>query len=237
MENIIRCNVYGCEKKVEARKMCRAHYRRFIKTGSTYINPHGRKGLVYGVGFNDAIYHIQPTINGNRTICPYYDVWASMLQRCYSPVLHKKRPTYKGCEVSEDWKTFMNFRSWMMFQDWRGNDLDKDLLVPGNKIYSPETCVFVSQHVNTLLCDNRKRRGEYPIGVCWHTITNKFRAAMSFKGKRMHIGLYDTAHEAHEAYVNKKYGYILQVAKAQIDFRVRRSLVDFAEKLKRDLKT
>jgi len=36
-------------------------------------------------------------------------------------------------------------------QDWEGKHLDKDILIPGNKIYSPDRCIFVSSLINLLI--------------------------------------------------------------------------------------
>lgn len=47
------------------------------------------KGLVAGIGINDAGYPIAKfgkTVNGKKVIewvCPFYKTWSSMLQRCY----------------------------------------------------------------------------------------------------------------------------------------------------------
>ena len=76
-----------------------------------------------------------------------------MLQRCYSESHLVRQPTYKGCSVCEEWLTFSNFKSWMEQQDWEGKQLDKDLLVYKNKIYSPETCVFVSSVINSFFVE------------------------------------------------------------------------------------
>ena len=55
----------------------------------------------------------------------------------------------------------------MVEQDWEGLQLDKDLLVNGSKVYSRETCVFVSNQVNIFLTERGNDRGEWPIGVNW----------------------------------------------------------------------
>lgn len=106
--------------------------------------------LVYGVGVNDADYMLKPTVNGRRECCPFYQKWKSMLERCYSDKNFKKYPSYIGCTVCYEWLIFSKFKSWMENQDWKGKQLDKDIRVKGNKIYSPETCSFVSHAVNTI---------------------------------------------------------------------------------------
>lgn len=109
--------------------------------------------MVYGVGINDADYFVNATRgDGTRWRCPFYKAWKNMLARCYSKAYWKQQPERRGSKVDERWHSFMAFREWMVEQDWKGNHLDKDLLVPGNKNYSPETCVFVSRQVNSYVC-------------------------------------------------------------------------------------
>lgn len=144
------------------------------------------KKLVCGVGFNDADYAVQKfetigyvagKIKQKKVwACPYYRAWASMLERCYSKKYQDRWPTYKGCTVSKEWHTFSNFKNWMQKQDFEGKQLDKDLLVQGNKIYGAYTCVFVTQAVNKFANDNGAARGELLIGVDWHVKEEKFRA-------------------------------------------------------------
>jgi hypothetical protein len=105
---------------------------------------------VHGVGINDADYEIHPTINGKKAMCKYYRSWHSMLERCYSKKVQARQPAYKGCTVCDEWLTFSNFKSWMIKQEWQGKALDKDIRVKGNKVYSPETCMFVTAKENTV---------------------------------------------------------------------------------------
>ena len=137
--------------------------------------------LVHGVGINDATYNVYlyEQTDGRQIIvwrCPYYARWCHMLQRCYSDNWHERHPTYIGCSVCEEWLIFSNFKRWMEQQDWEGNQLDKDLLVKGNKEYNPDNCVFVTRMVNSFLTDRDNARGEYLIGVHFNKSTNKFQA-------------------------------------------------------------
>ena len=141
--------------------------------------------LVCGVGINDSDYATRKfetiVVNGKQKrkliwACPFYQTWKSMLERCYSTKYQDKYPTYKGCSVSKEWLTFSNFRAWMMTQDWQNNQLDKDLLFEGNKVYSSETCVFVSGIVNNFTIDRGASRGEFLIGVAWHNPAEKFQS-------------------------------------------------------------
>lgn len=194
--------------------------------------------LVYGVGINDADYVVKKKETISYTegkqkqkliwFCPYYRVWTSMLARCYSPKYQEKQPTYKGCSVSDDWLTFSNFKSWMETQDWEGKQLDKDLLFEGSKIYSAETCVFVTQTVNKFTTDRGATRGEWMIGVCWHKRVNKFMSKCSnpFTKKKEHLGCFTCELEAHQAWLKRKLELAHELAAIQTDERVAKALIN-----------
>ena len=75
-------------------------------------------------------------------------------------------------------------------------DLDKDILFKGNKVYSPETCCFVPHAVNTLFLNGKKNRGDFPLGVHFDKSKGKYRAEMSFMGRQIKLGTFDTAESA-----------------------------------------
>lgn len=84
-----------------------------------------------------------------------YYRWKNMIQRCYDKKVHKKyKPEYKDKSVCEEWLNYSNFKIWFdeHFVPSKNNqiDLDKDLLVQGNKVYSSETCVFLLHYQNTM---------------------------------------------------------------------------------------
>jgi hypothetical protein len=172
---------------------------------------------VHGVGINDADYLVAPRVNGGILMCPYYSAWTGMLDRCYRVDEHKRHPTYIGCSVVKEWHTFSVFRAWMQQQDWQGKELDKDILVPGNKVYSPSTCYFVTRAMNILLNDRRAARGDWPRGVYLIKETNKFRAHISCFGKWKHLGVFDTPEKAETAYKKGKSDYIRSVAATEAE--------------------
>lgn len=180
--------------------------------------------LVYGVGVNDADYDVEKRPPGApRWRCPYYRCWNSMLERCYSERYQAWKPTYVGCSVCPDWLRFSSFKTWMEAQDWHGNVLDKDLLVPGNRVYSPETCVFVSRKLNQLLV-RPKRKTDLPLGVDIH-MGGRFRARLSDPTvKNCHIGFFDTPGEAAKAYQLAKSEQLERAAEATADPRVAEAL-------------
>ena len=133
-----------------------------------------------------------------------------MLGRCYCLKTLARNPTYQGCIVCKKWIYFSNFRAWMEIQDWKGKQLDKDFLGDGS-IYSPSTCCFVEQWLNSLFNEHAASRGLYPIGVSKHG--NKFRACFRVNGTQRHVGVFDTPEEASIAYQKAKRQYVIDKMK------------------------
>lgn len=183
--------------------------------------------MIQGVGINDADYPVTKTENGKIVWrCPYYQTWADMLRRSYDDKCKQKYPTYEGVTVCEEWHSFMRFRTWMKTQDWEGKHLDKDLLVPGNKTYSPTTCVFVHGVVNSFLLDSAAARGEWPLGVHWHEQAQKSRGMCKnpFTKKQEHLGYFTCPDQAHLAWKKRKHELACQLADIQEDERVAEAL-------------
>ena len=183
--------------------------------------------LVQGVGVNDVNYHVHRRENGKIVwTCPYYRTWVSMLTRAYSDKLKQRCPTYGGVTVCEEWHSLIRFRAWMVEQDWNGKQLDKDILFQGNRVYSPDTCVFVDRAVNTFLTDHAAARGEWPLGVSWHKLTEKFTSSCSnpFTKKLEYLGSFTCPQEAHQAWKKRKHELACQLADLQTDQRVAEAL-------------
>ena len=187
----------------------------------------GRK-LVHGVGVNDVDSPVSVTdkVTGKVTYCPFYVTWANMLKRCYSFKYQENRRKYRDCYVCEEWLKFSNFKDWMGKQEWRGNHLDKDLLVKDNKVYSPETCIFISPKINSFLSESDSIRGEYPIGVSWNKNAKMFMAYCRdmFLNKRVFLGYFKDENLAHKAWLLKKKELADRLAEEQQDERVAEAL-------------
>ena len=180
----------------------------------------------HGVGINDAPYFTQ--LKGRR--CPFYRVWAGALMRCYCEKHQAINPTYKGCSVVKEWHLFSNFRAWMARHDWEEKELDKDLRVIGNKIYGPDTCIFIPHKINTLLklgCINKKSC--LPGGVSPNR--KRFQAKISRDGRLTHIGLYTTPGQAHEAYIAAKAAEVRRHAAMPENEYIREYLLRYADGL------
>ena len=164
----------------------------------------------YGYGICD----ISGVENGKQM--KYYETWKGMLRRCYSNKYHKKEPTYKNCEVCEEWLLFSNFKKWYKDNYYQiDNDtmaLDKDILNKGNKVYNPNDCVFVNQVINNLFIKNDKIRGNLPIGVQTRKDTKKYIAISCNGSGNKSLGSFNTPEEAFNAYKKDKEQYIKQVA-------------------------
>lgn len=191
--------------------------------------PTGRRNfkspkLTYGHGFNDADYVTQDKSTG--LICPFFQAWRNMLRRAYSPVEHARRPSYIGTVVCGDWLRFSTFKAWMEQQDWQGKQLDKDLLVPGNKVYGPDTCCFISRSVNSFLTDSAGTRGRLPIGVSLHKDTGKFVSQIQLCGAgRKHLGLFDDPDLAHRAWLAAKRELAVELARSESDPTIAGALI------------
>ena len=121
---------------------------------------------VFGVGyFGQGKYEAQKNKKKNKV----YQVWMSMLQRCYDPYYINEHLTYIDCYVCKEWHNFQNFAKWYEENYYECNnermELEKDILIKNSKIYSPETCVFVPRRINILFVKQQRKRGKYPIGV------------------------------------------------------------------------
>ena len=114
------------------------------------VLPEQRKA--YGVGYNSAIRKGYKSCEGGK-ITKAYDAWKRMIQRCFDKKYKEDHPTYIGVTCIKSWEDFQNFAEWWYSQPNhdKGFDLDKDLLVDGNKLYSPETCCLLPQEINKTL--------------------------------------------------------------------------------------
>ena len=182
-------------------------------------------------------YWLSLTIAGVAT--KEYNLWYTMLQRCFDEHSEGVLETYKDCTVSE------NFKSYEYFYDWCNNqvgfnifdendrpfEIDKDLLIKGNKLYSENTCVFLPREINVALTKSNKTRGDYPIGVHWSNTKKVFIAQINKGGgSQKHLGQFDTELEAFNAYKQAKESYLKELAnkwKDKIDERAYEALMNY----------
>ena len=146
---------------------------------SVYGKTHTSRRLVQGRGVYDA-----PT-NCQRD--PLYKIWHGMFGRCYG-ARSKANMCYVGCEVDPIWYSFVAFKEWAESHNWTGKQLDKDLLVPSNKIYGPKACCFIPQYVNLVIT----KLDSDGFAFKKHKKTNPYEVLVH----GVWLGAFDTAKEA-----------------------------------------
>lgn len=191
--------------------------------------------LVHGIGNNERKY---PSWVDGISVREYR-LWAGILSRCTEKFL-VKNPSYANTTCSENFKSYSYFYEWCQEQvgfdnkDENGKSwqLDKDILIKDNKLYSEDTCVFVPQRINSLLTKRAAARGNYPLGV--HGLfgrSERFCSQCSNNtGKQKRLGRFNTAQEAFQAYKTYKEALIKEVAneyKEQLDCRAYEALMNY----------
>lgn len=165
------------------------------------------KSKLYGIGIND----LDEPISNKGKQFKFYKVWRAMFLRCYCTKFHKRERTYADCKVCDEWKLLSNFKKWFDENYIEGYELDKDILVGGKgKIYSPNTCCFVPQEINKLFTSHKYEKSKYGTGVS--KSANGYWSCINIKGKNKYIGLFNTAEEAYNAYINERKLYVTSIA-------------------------
>ena len=186
---------------------------------------------IHGVGYL-GIKHRANGLGNKRT--KQYNAWVNMLTRCYSERYLKEHPTYLGCHTSKLFECYSDFYDWCDAQIGFGEygfQLDKDLLIKGNKLYSENTCVFIPQEINKIFTKRVNLRGNLPIGVYYDDDMRKFSATVNLNiGKPVRLGFYNTEIEAFNAYKQAKEAHIKNMAnkwKGEIDNRAYDALMSY----------
>lgn len=169
-----------------------------------------KKGLIYGVGVDDAPYQKERRLYSGETskviwYCDVYSRWRNMLKRCYS----KTDTCYHNVTVCEEWKSFSAYKSWFELQrkPTCEFDVDKDVLNGLSRLYSPETCCIIPRKLNLSLSVSPEYKGL--TGSYYEKKRGKYQSyCNSFLGKRISLGRYDTEKEAHQAWQIEKVNQI-----------------------------
>lgn len=161
------------------------------------------------------------TAKNNNCNNKFYDVWKDMLRRCYNDKDLLRNPSYVGCHVCDEWLNYQNFATWYdqnyYYIEGEIMNLDKDIIIKNNIVYSPETCVFVPHRINCLFIKSDNVRGEFPVGVS--KSGDGFVARCKIGGiERVYLGKFNTPEDAFHAYKTFKESYIKQVADEYIDY-------------------
>lgn len=147
-----------------------------------------------------------------------YNVWTDMIRRCYNPYLlnTNRYARYRDCLVCTDWLNLQKFGEWYEDNYYEIDNetmhLDKDIMIKGNKIYSPETCIFVPQIINDIFVRQFKKTTNLPTGCYIHD--NKLFMSCRIGNKRIYRSGYDLTQveEAFNDYKLIKEAYIKEVA-------------------------
>ncbi|BBC42316.1 hypothetical protein FA893_18015 [Photobacterium damselae subsp. piscicida] len=155
--------------------------------------------IIQGVGINDADY--------TSSKCPYYKKWYGIIIRCYDKSYQKRKPSYVGATVCDEWLIFSNFRDWCIEQEEEVGDiskleLDKDLLSTDSNHYSPSTCCFLPKKVNMFI--QTKSHGKHLMGVCRKKKRYRYSCRDTLSGKRIQSNSFTTELEAFQGYIEKK---------------------------------
>ncbi|MGM8836129.1 hypothetical protein ACS6JN_25010 [Enterobacter hormaechei subsp. steigerwaltii] len=163
------------------------------------------KRPVHGVGIIDVPFSVRGTVDGKKIYHRAFKVWNSILQRCYYPPIQAKYPSYIGCSVSPEWLLFSGFLTWWKANFHEGWEIDKDLLFPGNKIYSPDKCLFVPCDLNSFVISREAKRGPSPIGSTFDARYGVYRTTISLgKGQKHYLGSFACPDEAYAAWLSAK---------------------------------
>lgn len=195
------------------------------------------RGILYSIAINDL------TNVRSDELSHYYQTWTSMLSRCYGK-RNKNNVCYAGVTVCEEWLTFSKFKSWMEIEDWRGKELDKDLLIRDNKVYSPLHCCFIPRKLNAFLTTNKGKRGEYPLGVRYrrknkdmiNELTNCFQSEISLNGKIKHLGYFSDPYKAHLMWQKKKLELTKDLLYVYTDTTILKGILRVIEDLSSDIR-
>lgn len=159
-------------------------------------------------------------------------IWGGILGRI------RKMKWYK--DSGNLFKSFDQFSEWcqsepgFLEKDSNGRywSLDKDILVLGNRDYSPTTCCFVPQKINNLFLSSSSCRGDWPIGASYDKSRGKFQSYITMENIRKPLGRYETAEEAHQAWQRMK---ILQVDSVIKEYpHLRKDMIE-SLKLRKDM--
>lgn len=178
--------------------------------------------LLCGVGYNSAERRKALGLRYHETTCRSYRRWVDMLNRCY----RSKASAYIGCTVCPKWHDFQEFADWFVNQPYAfeaDRELDKDVLDPLNKVYSPEFCSLVPRVINQIFRDTRSQRGNLPIGVTVASREEGFISRLSKYGKSEYLGKCHNILGAFEAYKAAHRKYCNELAdryEGSIDARV-----------------
>jgi hypothetical protein len=238
----IRFNSFGTKMILERYESSRKVHVLFedhqVRACTTYQN--FNKGLIkspydktyYGLGFI-GLGDYKSKVDNVKS--PIYISWTSMLGRCYNSKTLARNPSYKGCTVCEEWYNFQNYAKWYEKNYYKIDGeimcLDKDIIQKGNKIYSPEKCVFTPKTINSFFVNRRRDRGEFPIGTSLNKKNGKYVASCTIGGQvTKNLGNFDTYEQAFSVYKvfkEKRIKELAEIYKSRIPAILYKALTEY----------
>jgi hypothetical protein len=197
-------------------KNCENVYVKFLKSGgitktdTTSLRKDSVKDYFYPIVEGKGYFgkgDYKARINGKMT--EQYQAWQGMIKRCYNEKSLQKRPSYRECEVCDEWCNYQTFAEWMDTQEYRkkGWQLDKDLIELGNKLYCPDKCIFLPPSINKVLVGVNINSAS---GIKL-TDNNRYYTTISLYNRNTYLGTFDTLEEAKSVYKENKLKYIYKL--------------------------
>lgn len=161
--------------------------------------------LIYGLGVNDSGFCSAAKIDGKCVNHRAYAAWKGMFKRCYCESYKDEMKTYEGCSVDVRWHKFSEFFRWWKLNYVEGWQLDKDIFLAGNKVYSPDFCAYIPSSLNSFVSLAINRCDSWPVGAYRSSSTGRYFSNIRDKdGRKRHLGTFTTPLEAHLAWQNAK---------------------------------
>ena len=191
------------------------------------------RSLVYGVGINDVMI---PYFTGTRT----WRTWSGIIRRTDKrdpKYLSYGKEHYLDCTLDSRWYKLSAFKEWIeQWDDYENKEVDKDILIPGNLHYGPDTCLMVRPIVNRWFKPNKRGGGDLPRGVChnpdWKrgASPNPYRTQITpIGGKRTGLGYYDTIEEASAVFEEARKEQIKVLIETETDPKVKNAMLNLNE--------
>ncbi|RLA61246.1 MAG: hypothetical protein DRQ89_11650 [Epsilonproteobacteria bacterium] len=200
---------------------CINGHKRMMNPINAYVNGSCRsckKVMVRGVGINDMpdLKTSQIDLSGKKGFNPFYSRWINMLDYCNNST---------ECTVCDNWLLFSNFYKWMVKQYWSGLKLSNKI-IPGNTVFSPDTCVFIPKSLLGLIV-YRPKNDLLPHGVRVHPhnyTPDKYTAFCAVDQKPKCLGTFTTSNEARIAYIEVKIAELEKWKARSLDERITHGL-------------
>ena len=186
---------------------------------------------VCGVGFIGEGEFKTATARKNNKM---YECWRGILRRVHDKQMLDRCPTYRDVTICEEWYNFQNFAKWYEenYYEVEGQmmHLDKDILVRGNRIYSPDTCIFVPRDINVVVITYNKKKSKLPVGVSMCSDNIGYVATCNNDSGNHYLGYFKTVYEASNTYKEHKRKTVIKMAekyKGKIPVKLYEALLEF----------